>query len=87
MRRGWLVAGALGAVMFVAQAVLGRFVADSGLVASLLSPGGLTLGRAALAVAFVGLRVVGVLVGPGMIVGAIVDRLVIRAPTTTRTPS
>lgn len=76
MRRGWLVAGLIGALMLVGQALLARVVADTGLVASLLSPGGLTIGRAALAVGFVGLRLVGVLVGPGMIAGAVVDRLV-----------
>lgn len=68
----------LGLALVLADVLIAPWVVRSEVVASLLSPGGLTLGRAVFAVGYVGLHVFAVFLGPALVVGASVGLLVDR---------
>lgn len=83
MRKLLLVVFALGLALLATDAVIAPWIVRSEVVASLLSPGGLTLGRAAAALGYVALHLTAVFLGPALVLGAlaglVVDRLATRA--------
>ncbi len=70
----WLLIGAwvLGAALLAADVLVAPWVVRSEVVASLLSPGGLTLVRAAAALGYVALHLLAVFLGPALVLGAVV---------------
>lgn len=81
MRRALVVALGFGALLLAADAALAPMVVRSEVVASLLSPGGLTLGRTVAALGYVALHVSAVFLGPALVIGATVGLLVDRLAT------